>query len=286
MWQLEFKRLFYNKTTILIILLLLIGPILSFIETFLYKQELLSQLSNPAEDLTLENVKLAIENTNGMYFMNRFFSSTPLTIYITELYFIIGVFLSSTLNKLIESGQEYTIISRISYKTHIKNLLKAQSIYISLIVTISIGLALIIAFILGGFGNFTVGYGPSRIGLFSAVTIIIIKVITIFTTAIFINGIVSLSNVYIKKSLVLQSIPYVFFSGFLYLFISTLGNLAITLTWAITPILPAAQVQFIANYSENIPLHIIWSCFPFVVYGILFYTMYIINVKTFTKECI
>lgn len=289
MWRVEFRKNFFNLKTIIMIIILISLGLMSFYYSYQEKVTFLQMQDEKPEDVNLEKLDEVIAGQNGLQFnINFMLQSDFFDIYIILLFLFCGIFLSSKIREMIESGQINHILSRTSYEAYVGNLLIAQSLYIISLVTISMTINLVIGYFIGGVGNglATIGTYSFSYGIFVLICIIQIIITSLFV--ILVNGISLLSSVFIKKKLLIQCLPFFVFLLLPLVISSTLGNI-FYLIGAITsyfvPFQNLKGLYWIFQYNFEI-LCILEELFPYLVYTITFLILYKKNVRKFSEDCI
>lgn len=287
MWKTEFIRLFFDKKTIFITLGLIICGLLSFYVSYGERQVFIKVLAEGYADVDSTRMSELINNYNGIQFnLDFFLSSDLIEIYLIILFLYFGIFLSSSLQKMIDTGQESFILSRISYKKHIKSLLIAQSIYIAAIILISFIIIIISGFIIGGYGSGITEIGESEFGILKAILIISIQYLLITLFSILVNGISQLSNVRIKNRMVIQSLPFVLFMVVPMIVSSTIGNIIHSVGVITSSFVPFVVVKSIyySLIQDNGFIFIVTLFIPFLIYFILLALISKKNINMFSKD--
>lgn len=203
-------------------------------------------------------------------------------------FYLLGIFLSSKIEKMRENGQINFMISRTNYKKYLKSILKADSLYILSIVTISIFIILLLGFIVTG--KFS---GPSSIGIYNVnffgfLGIVIFQIFIISLFAILITEISAILNVWIHNKIVIKTLPFSVFTLVPMIISSTIGNIFITFGNIIVLFVPFKGLRLLTEIlTEDVKLiDILGMLLPFVFYTILFIFLYKINVKKYTENCL
>ena len=203
-------------------------------------------------------------------------------------FYLFGIFLSSKIEKMRESGQINFMISRTDYKKYLKSILKADSLYILSMVTISIFMILLLGFIVTG--KFS---GPSSIGIYDVkcwgfLGIVIFQIFIISLFAILITEISAILNVWIHNKIVIKTLPFSVFTLVPMIISSTIGNIFITFGNIIVLFVPFKGLRILTEIlTEDVKLiDILGMLLPFVFYIILFIFLYKINVKKYTENCL
>lgn len=288
-WKEEFKKNFYSLKTIIIILILVSLGIMSFYYSYQEKCTFLQMQAEKPQDVNLDKVSEVIEENNGIQFnVNFMLLSDFFEIYVIILLLFCGIFISSKIREMLESGQINNIIARTSYKKYVKSILIAQSLYITTIISISMLINLIIGYVVGGKGN---GLGIIGTYSFDFPIFVLICIVQIIITSLFItlvNGVSLLSSVYIKKKLLIQCLPFFVFLLLPLLISSTIGNIFYsigTITSYFVPFQNLKGIYWILQYDFDI-LYILAELLPYITYIILFRILYKKNIKKFSEDCI
>ena len=196
--------------------------------------------------------------------------------------------MSSKIEKMRESGQINFMISRTDYKKYLKSILKADSLYILSMVTISIFMILLLGFIVTGKLS-----GPSSIGIYDVncwgfLGIVIFQIFIISLFAILITEISAILNVWIHNKIVIKTLPFSVFTLVPMIISSTIGNIFITFGNIIVLFVPFKGLRILTEIlTEDVKLiDILGMLLPFVFYIILFIFLYKINVKKYTENCL
>ena len=140
-------------------------------------------------------------------------------------FYLFGIFISSKVEKFRESGQINYFVARTNYKKYLKSMLLAHSLYILSIVAISIFIILSLGVIITG-----KLIGPAYLGIYDInflgfLGIVLLQIFLISFFAILINGVSEVLNVWIKNKIIVQTIPFAFFTLVPMTISSTLGNI-------------------------------------------------------------
>lgn len=289
MWKNEFKRLFLKKQTFIIILILITLGVINFIISYNDRQLYIDTLNKGYEDINSVAMENLINNYNGMKFNLDFYLTSDLfQIFVIVLFLFCGIFLSSNLQNMIESGQENFIISRIKYSSHLKTILKSQSAYICSIIAISLIIISILGFIIGGYGSGITFIGIYSLNMFWTIVIIIFQIILLSLLLCLINGICLMSNIIIKNKLVIQCLPFALFMVAPMIISSTIGNMIPIIgnvTGYFVPFNLTSIVYWLLQYRFDI-ITIICMIVPVVFYIFLFIFLLKKNIKVFDEDCI
>lgn len=287
MWKTEFKRIFFDKKTIIIVAGLIVCGLISFYVSFSDRLVFINVLSENHADIDSTKMGQLISNYNGIQFnLDFFLRSDFIEVYLIILFLYFGIFLSSSLHNMIETGQENFILSRTSYKNHLKSLLIAQSMYISSIVLISFVFISISGFVIGGFGSGITEIGQVEFGILNTVFIICVQFIIITLFSILVNGISLLSNIRIKNKIIIQSLPFGLFMVVPMIVSSTIGNIIHSVGILTSSFVPFTVVKYI-YYSltqSNAPSIIVTLIGPFLIYFILLSFVIKMNINMFSKD--
>lgn len=289
MWKSDFKRLFFSKKTLIIILLFIIIGIISFVVSYNDRQGYINTMTNNYNDINYTKMKNLINNYNGIKFnLDFFLSSDFFQILIIILFLYCGIFLSSYLHSLIESGQENFIISRATYKKHVKNILKTQIFYILAIITISFVIISIIGFLMGGIGSGYSGIGNYEINIYLCIIIVFFQIIITCSLTTLVTLICLLSNVFIKNKLLIQCLPFSLFLIAPMILGSTIGNVYPSIGQVLSMFIPfnfMSLIYWLVQYDFELSF-IINIFIPLIVYFSIFQLLYKFNLKKIGNDCL
>lgn len=203
-------------------------------------------------------------------------------------FYLLGIFLSSKIEKMRENGQINFMISRTNYKKYLKSILKADSLYILSIVTISIFIILLLGFIVTGKFSGLSSIGIYNVNFFGFLGIVIFQIFIISLFAILITEISAILNVWIHNKIVIKTLPFSVFTLVPMIISSTIGNIFITFGNIIVLFVPFKGLRLLTEIlTEDVKLiDILGMLLPFVFYTILFIFLYKINVKKYTENCL
>ena len=289
MWKEEFKRNFFNIRTVIIIVVLIFLGIMSFFYSFQEKNVFKEMLVEQPEDVNLDRVEEVIEGLNGIQFnINYILQSDFFEIYVIILLLFCGIFLSSRIREMVDNGQINYILPRVSYKKYAKNLFVSQSLYIVVIVSISILISFLIGYVVGGIGNGLGSIGDYSFGFAIFIGITIIQILLTSLFMILVNGISLFLSVYIKKKLVIQCLPFFIFLLLPLVISSTIGNLFYsvgTITSYFVPFQNLKGIYWLLQYYFYI-LYILAEIVPYTTYTVVLFVIYKKNIKHFSEDCI
>ena len=278
MWKNEFLRNFCSiKTLIVLVLLISIG-----IMNIKYEYNSYQNFEH------LYNTYVGVENTdinaNGALKMMEYYNGMEFGIrFLLKSEFIeinaIILFLFVRINYF---------VARTDYKKYLKSMLLAHSLYILSIVSISIFIILSLGVIITG-----KLIGPAYLGIYDInflgfLGIVLLQIFLISFFAILINGISEVLNVWIKNKIIVQTIPFAFFTLVPMTISSTLGNIFITFGNVITLFVPFVGLKGLMNLvqSDSTYMDVITMALPFVCYTVLFIVLYKINIKKYMENCL
>lgn len=289
LWKMELKRNLFNLKSLIIIVILIILGITNAFFLSKEKKEYIKTYNANYEDVDQARMLELINNYNGIEFGLEFMLSSDFgDIYIIILFLFCGIFLSSQIRELIDSGQENFLLSRTTYKQHISSVILAQSVYIFTIVFITMIINLVINYIVGGIGSSlsTIGNYTINLPLFIVISIFQILIISVSTSLI--NAICLLSCTYIHKKIIIQLLPFLAFTIAPMFISSTIGNLINIIGEITAQFVPFKNLKHLywLFQSEFDIAEIILALIPFIVYTIVFVLLYRNNVKHYSEDCI
>ena len=148
----EFKKLFFSKSTFLILLLLTFIASLSFYESHLNYQEFVQMEQSKDEDINLSAVKQFLHENKALSYLFRFiFQSEYYQLFVMALFAFIGIHLSAEPLKRLNSGYGNLIMTRTQYCAFYRDLLIAQSVYLTILLFLHFFCILVLALALNSF---------------------------------------------------------------------------------------------------------------------------------------
>lgn len=289
MWKTEFKRYFFSKNTLIILFALISIGLISFYVSYNDRQGFLETLSMNHEDVDNTRMIGLIADYNGIKFVLDFLlTSDFIQIYLILLFLFFGIFLTPVLQGMIESGQENFILSRMTYKEHVNVLLKSQSTYIAVIVSISIIFLAAIGYIWGGVGSGVTGIGNYTVNFGWFLVICIFQIILLILLSVLVNAICLLLNMVIKNKLVLQSLSFGLFIVVPMVISSTIGNLISSIGDIVSAFVPFNLVispYWFLQYDFDFT-YLITVFIPIITYYLLFQYLYSKNIAMYSKDCL
>lgn len=289
----EYSRLMKSISTIPIITVLTVISVISFIISLSQKKMCISQLNSPTESININALKEFIEDFNVFEFMYDFwFVSEFYLISIIAFLLFVGIFLSHQIQKQKETAYGNLLVSRIGYKKYLDSMLISQSLYIFSVVVISSFISIIIALILGGFGNSS-QLGGFDLNLIQSLIIVLAQIMITAVIMVLINGCSLLFSTFIKNKYILQAFPLFMFFIIPQLIVSTLGNISDFIGKITLPFILQSELMAIDNILNeyintdkfeisNIAFYLI----PIISYFALFTVLYCINIKKNEREYI
>lgn len=285
----EFKRLIKSKSTIIILVLFIIGAV-SFFISYGEKQIFVNQLANDfSPDLNRTALANFIDSYTGVKFLFDFwFNSDFSQISTFILYIWIGIFLSP--NLLLQKGNGWGnfLVVRKNYPFVSLSILSAQSLYIFVVITITTVLQLFLALILGGWDISHVSIGEYELNIFGIILIIIAQIFIMSLYTILANSIAMMSSTIIKNKYIVQAAPLLIFAICPMLLSSTVGNISTMF---------AKVIIYFEPYNINVTIsnifqacfrfkEIICNIFPFVFYSIVLFVLVLYDMKRNSMEYI
>ena len=283
----EFYRLVKSKTSLIILVLLIISAVSYF---FSYSEKLmfLDQLNNDfSADLNREALSNLVASYTGIRFLFDYWFNSDFTQIATIIIYIWGgIFLSSNLFLQKENGWGDFIVTRRKYSFVAKNTLIAQSLYILFIVAVTTILQLLLAMIWGGFDVKHISIGIYELNLLQIILVIILQIIIISSYGILANGISMMCNTLIKNRYIIQALPLLVFGVLPMLLAATLGNLSNLFASIIIYFEPFNVSMTISNVfqSEFDIREIAYNIIPFVVYAAALFLFAFVDIKKNSRE--
>ncbi len=279
----EFKRLFYSKKTILVLVLLFITFIVSVYFSYSEVQEFVELSKSSAKDLNQESVKTFLDESKAFYYFHNFFNLSDMyNLYVFILLVFVGVFLSSEGIARIKSGYGVFIQTRQRYRNHLFSLLIAQSLYILVLVSLSILSFMLFAFIFGGFKFGVSNIGMYKLGVFKSFMVLGVQILVNTIFLVFVN-IISFSLYYrIRYLRVIQSLPLVGFMFLPLILASTLGNIVNTIGSVFYMLIPFNTLYLVNNFCNGnyskIPIVYLLLLLVIAIYTVA------MNVRKYSKD--
>jgi len=278
----EFFRLVKAKSSLLVIVLLVLIAVPSFVLSMSDKKVFEQQLVNPPEDINLLAVKQILAEYTGTKFVFDF-------LYIHEFYLgfclllilWIGIFLAVVPQNQKESGLGNFIIARVPYKKYLGAQLAAQSLCITCVVAVSTCLILGFAFFMGG-----MSFGHTSMGLYtfhasSMLLVVLTQSLQLIVLLVLMNAISSLLNIWIKNKYVLQAFPLCIFTLAPFIIGSTLANLFSPIGSIIVPFIPFQILGgvYTAIHAQFDQRTIVEALLPLGIYLVLSLALFRCNTK-------
>lgn len=211
MRKLEFKRLFYDKSTVISILIIVCLGMVSIYFSQAEKLNFINTLNQNYEDIDASRLLAVIESYNGMLYMLNFMYGDFGQIALLAQFLLVGIFYSPRIFEFIENGYENLIVVRTTYESHLKTLVYVQSKIIFLITFISYLLILALSFFIGGFATSFVIYGNFEIGVIMFIFVVLFQVSIISLLLILSNSITVFLSYKIKQKRLIQLTPILLF---------------------------------------------------------------------------
>lgn len=212
--KLDYERYFFSKTTIFVLLSLLLTSCLSFFISLSEKQEWIYILNYDTDpNLNREAVTNVINNYTGFQFLyNLWFNSFGLDmILMIVLISWIGVSFTPRMQIEKENGFGNLVLTRLNYRIRFHQILAAQSLYIISVLFLYVFFSVILALIFGGFPITAFEYGEQQFGLLEMFGIVFLQFIWLSLVVITINAYSSVCNLWMNSRYSLQIFPFVVF---------------------------------------------------------------------------
>lgn len=268
MFREEFKRLVKSKTSVIILILLIVSAV-SFFMSYSEKQMFIDQLNNDfSADLNRTALTELLNSYTGLKFLFDFwFNSDFSQISMFILYVWTGIFLSPVLAAQRENGFGNMIMIRKSYKHAALAVFGAQSLYIFVILAVTTVLQVLLSFIFGGFGA-TVSIGEYQLSFSLALLVILIQIIIMTVYTVLANGIALFFGTIIKNKYAIQALPLLIFALLPMLTAATIGNLSSLFAAVVIYFEPNNVVNIISNVFQSSfdATEILYNIIPAIVY--------------------
>ena len=126
----EFLRYYRSKFSIIIGIVLSLIVIASYYSTYIEKKDWISVLNSGADDVDLAKVSNIVAGYNGLYYFESFlYSDDFFIIFCIVLLLGFGISIGSQVFNSLQSNYGNMIISRLSYRKYLKQMLLAQTLY-------------------------------------------------------------------------------------------------------------------------------------------------------------
>lgn len=283
----EFIRYMRSKFHLLLILILVLIGFASYYVSFLELESFRNQLNTDSPDLNMSALQSLIDNFGAMvYFTDFIFSSDFYQLFIIILFLGIGVSLSSTTMSFMKSGLGNTVVVRAGYKRFLKELIIAQSLYITILIMIVMSILFITALIISGGSLSPVNFGESSFNFVQMLGIVIAHIGILIVFSVVVNLITLLTPLFIKNLYIVQGFPVVVFIMIPTILGSTLANLSPFLGQVIYIMIPFITLATIPTYLIT-DISIIFAMLQLIAIPFLFILAFIIlrlNIHTFSKD--
>ena len=221
----EFKRYLFSYRTLLLLAVIILFSMISYYLTYAGKMELLDQLKEPAEDLNVEALKSWLKGYNGFEFFFTFYNrSDEFYITVLLLYAWTGIFVSGEMPRQRETGYGNLLVSRMGYSKYAKASMAAQTLYLAVVMAITVCLQLLIAFLFGGAETLFYKSGFHVYPWPVCVLIVLAIYLSLVMYCVLINLITSSCISVVRSTYLLQVIPVICFAALPMILFSTLAN--------------------------------------------------------------
>jgi|GEM_PF-6320602 len=286
MFKLQLRRYFKSKFTYVIILFMLIITGISYVSLHGYPASLAIELNNKVPDINIEAAKDVIESfASGIYY----FESTVMYIndFHTMIWYVLcslfGVFFCGRLVKDIQTNYLSYVVSRMEFRSYLKETLLAQATYMVSLVGGFFISVLLLSVVIGG-GGFTppilsewLGYGNVLYVLILLSPIVVLTVFLIGTLFSF-----ELLGLWIKNRYVLQFLPFIYVVG-VPVVAFTIGAINQSLGLLLGIMTFDSAIDYYLLSLRGYPKGMYVMVFP-VVAVFLVGILYHLNVKKYEKE--
>lgn len=282
----ELRRLILSPLTLVLLVIPMIPAMISMYMSYSERQLHIDQLHLRSEDLNIENVQRAIDNSQGLtFFMNFLHDQEYYLLFVILLFIAIGFFLGSNVFRHKESGYGNHIMTRQQYQTYLHNTIITHSIYIFIITTALFLIIGVMSFVIGGWSlNFS-GIGdnnPTLISLFFGVLLQLI-ILNIYLSVV--NAVVAVSPVFVTNKYIIQTLP-VFIFMIPIILGNTIANFSGLLANIIIPFIPLISLNLVYD------IFMFGLSFEIIVFGlagligwmIIFIFTYTFNIKRFSRD--
>ncbi|WP_226536228.1 hypothetical protein [Fictibacillus halophilus] len=286
----ECLRYYKSKFTFLltVVLSIIIGA--SYYATYLEKIEWIDVLHSGAKDVNLNKVSEIISGyTGSLYFENFLFSSDYSALAALILLIGFGISIGSNTFKSIQSNYGTMVVTRMSYKNYLKNVLFAQALYMStyIIGFFFIVFCLTVLFFPGGMQISSSSF-VGDLPLIQYLALLLIAIIHLSIYIIVIILITTVSPLFLKNKYIIQLFPFAIVMV-TYFIANVLGNVNGDLAF-LTSFIVLDNVLFNSigffNSSQSTLMIILTSSIFIMISMFVFVYMYKANIKKFGQDYI
>ncbi|RZT21387.1 hypothetical protein [Fictibacillus sp. BK138] len=286
----ECLRYYKSKFNILltVVLLIIIGA--SYYATYLEKKEWVVVLQSGAEDVNVTKVSEIISGyTGSLYFESFLFSSDYNALAALILLIGFGISIGSTTFKSVQSNYGTMVMTRMSYKNYLKNVLIAQALYMATFVIgfFFIIFCLTVVFFPGGIQISSSSF-VGDLPFFQYLALLATAIIHLSIYIIVIILITTVSPLFLKNKYVIQLFPFAIVMV-TYFIANVLGNVNEDLAF-LTSFIVLDNVLFnsigLFNSSQSALMIILTSILFIMMSIIVFIYMFKANIKKFGQDYI
>lgn len=283
-----------SRTTVATVFLLTVISSISFVISYFDKQNWIYRSEHPIDPrVNMEVLKRAVEEYSGFEFMfDYWYVSDFYPISFVILLLFVGVILSNQILKDKNNCYGNLIVSRCGCRKYFNNIIISQSLYIFTLITLSMIVSFVLAFIIGGF-SYTNTFGMFSFNLLQMIIIIVSQTVYISFLFILINGCSLMSVLFIKNKYVLQALPLLAFFIIPVLLVSVFGGISSEFKNIISPFIIFDEItaidQIINDYGVqgSFPFGtLFYHLIPLITYSALFIGLYFLNLKKSEKNYI
>lgn len=283
----EVVRLLKSKSTFVILIMLLIAS-LSYAISFSERRELIEMYNTSYDaDLNRDRLKNVIDSDDGFkFYMDYIDTNDMASISAVVMLLWMGVFISPISERWRASGYGNLLVVRRDYKNVLKMRLLADSIYIAVIMCVTTIEQLLLAVIIGGYGNKGCPIAGYHLNLYQTLLVIIVQMIVMIVFLCVANAITAMLNCFIKNKYIIQIAPFVLFYVIPIMTATVVGN-TFTITAQYARYILVSNVEMTVHNImqagfgiEEIVLHTV----PFVVCVVFFEILKRINIRYYLRN--
>lgn len=207
MFKLELKRYLKSKATLVVVVLILVS-LISFASSYEEKTEFIEMYQTSTdEDLSMERLKMVIDNYTGLMFFIDFMEGEFSCLEIMVLLMWTGIFLSSVLLEHKNNGYGNHLVTRMGYKKYALTQLLTQSVYILIVIGIATVAQIVVACFIGGFEGCSIYVNGQEVGTWGVIIYIVVQMLIVWLHIAMFNGITLMISMVVKNKYFLQACP-------------------------------------------------------------------------------
>ncbi|MDR1882327.1 MAG: hypothetical protein LBR26_06040 [Prevotella sp.] len=228
MMKSEYKRYVFSKSTIALLMCLFGCFFIGCMSVLAERNEFLVQLQNPMTDMNVAYTQELVNGYNGFSYIFAFFNSNVHLVFTLILLSGLSLILGKVTWGNIHEGMGNFLVSRLTYKKYIKNILMAQVLYIITVLSaffLSITIILLVVFPMNPLYRTTTSFPLDNETLLGNLLICLSFYVLTCIYMILVIVLTSLITFWVHNKYLIQTVPIVIYLIPL-LLASTVGNLS------------------------------------------------------------